>query len=118
MNLFALVKQSPDCAALLGEGVTRFFEFGTAPQLETLPYATWQQTGGDTFNQLAGPAEADHVTLQIDVWAETPSAARSITDAIRRAIEGAGYITFMQQGRDEVSSLYRCTFHFQYIDVR
>lgn len=115
-TLFALVKQSPECTALLGEAMTRFFEFGTAPQLEALPYATWQIVGTDPYNQLSDPAPADHITAQIDVWAESPAINRAVTKAIRRAVENDGFITYVEQGFDKESKLYRSITHYQYIE--
>ena len=67
MNLFALVKASPECVALLGANPVRFFEFGQAPQLEQAPYVTYQHITGSPYNVLTGPAEADHITTQVDV---------------------------------------------------
>ena len=118
MNLFPLIKNSPECAALLGTNPVRFFEFGSAPQLETLPYATFQLINGTPYNKLSGPAEADQITFQIDAWAKTASELKAVANAIRQAIENDGYIAFFNSGRDDESGLYRSTTRFQSISLR
>lgn len=118
MNLFPLIKNSPECTALLGSNPVRFFEFGTAPQLETLPYATFQLINGTPFNKLSGPADADQITFQIDAWAKTASELKAVANAIRNAIENDGYIVFFNFGRDDESGLYRSITRFQSISLR
>ena len=118
MNLFQLIKQSPACTALLGTNPVRFFEFGTAPQLEQLPYATFQLINGTPFNKLSGPAEADQITYQIDAWAKTSGELKAVANAIREGIEHDGYITFFNSGKDDESGLFRYTTRFQFINLR
>jgi len=118
MSLFPLIKQSPACTAVLGTNPVRFFEFGTAPQLETLPYATFQIINGTPFNALSGPAAADQITYQIDAWAKSASEIKTLANAIREAIEGSGYIVFFNSGKDEESGLFRYTTRFQSINLR
>lgn len=118
MNLFQLIKQSPACTALLGTNPVRFFEFGTAPQLEQLPYATFQLINGTPFNKLSGPAEADQITYQIDAWAKTSGELKAVANAIREAIEHDGYINFFNSGKDDESGLFRYTTRFQSINLR
>lgn len=118
MNLFPLIKNSPECTALLGSNPVRFFEFGTAPQLETLPYATFQLINGTPFNKLSGPADADQITYQIDAWAKTTGELKAVANAIRNAIENDGYIVFFNSGRDDESGLFRYTLRFQSISLR
>lgn len=117
-TLFQLIKNSPECKALLGDNPVRFFEFGSAPQLEILPYATFQEINGTPFNKLSGAAEADLITYQIDAWSKTASEARAVFNAIRNAIEHDGYITFFSTGRDDESGLFRSTLRFQQIITR
>ena len=117
-TLFSLIKNNPDCKALLGDNPVRFFEFGTAPQLETLPYATHQEINGVPFNLLSDRAEADSITYQIDAWSKTASEARAVFNAIRNAIEHDGYISFFNTGRDDESGLFRVTLRFQQITTR
>lgn len=117
-TLFQLIKQSPACTAVLGTNPVRFFEFGSAPQLEQLPYATFQVINGAPFNKLSGPAAADQITYQIDAWAKSASEIKALADAIREAIEGSGYIAFFNTGKDDESGLFRYTARFQSIHLR
>lgn len=118
MSVFSLVKGSSTCTALLGDSPVRFFEFGSAPQLETLPYATFQEINGTPFNQLEGAAEADQISYQIDAWAKAPGEVRAVANAIRSALENDGYIVFFNSGRDDESGLFRSTFRYQQISLR
>lgn len=118
MNLFPLIKNSPECTALLGSNPVRFFEFGTAPQLETLPYATFQLINGTPYNKLSGPADADQITYQIDAWAKTSGELKAVANAIREAIEHDGYVVFFNSGKDDESGLFRYTLRFQSINLR
>jgi hypothetical protein len=111
MNLFALVQAG---ASSLGTNPTRFFEFGTAPELEQLPYATWQELNGSPFNVLEGAPSADKIKAQIDVWAATAAECRAVTREVRRAIDSAGTVTFFQNTWDEPSRLYRAILHYSY----
>lgn len=117
MNLFALVKASPECTALLGTNPVHFFEFGNAPQLENTPYATHQHITGTPYNTLTGPAPADHITTQIDVWADTSAAAKAIATAIRSAIETQCYVTSWL-GTSKEGDTFRTTFTVQHIELR
>ena len=117
MNLFALVKSSPDCTALLGTAPVRFFEFGHAPQLEQEPYATYQHVTGNPYNTLTGPAPADHITTQIDVWATSSAEAKALARAIRSAIEIACYVTSWL-GTTQEGDTFRTTFTVQHIELR
>lgn len=117
MNLFALVKASPACTALLGTDPVRFFEFGQAPQLETLPYVTHQFVTGTPYNALDGGAAADHITVQVDVWAESSAQCKAIADTVRAAVENACHVTaWLGTNREE--DLFRTTFTLQFITIR
>lgn len=112
MNLFSLIKADATCTGLLGTDPTRFFEFATAPNLETVPYATWQEIQGTPFNIFEGAPSTDMVKAQIDVWASSASEARTVSRAIRRAIDTHGAITFYSNTWDEDSRLYRTILHY------
>ena len=111
MNLYALIKAG---TTSLGTDPTRFFEFGTAPSLETVPYATWQQIQGTPFNYIAGSPSTDMVKVQIDIWASTAAECRTVSREVRRAIDSQAPITFFQNSWDEEARLYRCTLHTTY----
>ena len=117
MNLFALVKASPECTALLGAAPVRFFEFGQSPQLENTPYATHQHIAGNPYNTLTGPAPADHITTQIDVWTDTSAEAKALSRAIRNAIENQCYVTSWL-GTSKEGDTFRTTFTVQHIELR
>lgn len=111
-TLFQLIAADPTCTTLLGNAPVKFFEFATAPQLETVPYATWQELAATPFNLVEGVPGTDHVKYQIDTWAATAAEVRTITRAIRRAIDGVGVVTYVQNTWDEESRLYRSVIHY------
>lgn len=117
MNLFALVKALSACTAFLGTSPCRFFEFGQAPQLEETPYATYQLITGTPYNALSGPAPADHISVQIDVWADTSADCKAIANAIRAAIENDCYVTSWL-GTNKEGDNFRSIFTVQYIGLR
>ena len=116
MNLFALIKASPKCTQILGVNPVRFFEFGRAPQIENMPYATFQHITGTPYNALYGPASADHITTQIDVWTNSSAEAKAVSKAIRGAIENNCYITGWL-GTSKEGDIFRTTFTVQYIEL-
>jgi len=105
-SLFELVKAG---APALGSNPCRFFE-GLAPDSRK-PYATWQMLSALPFNYLAGAPDTDLLKVQIDVWADSPTEARTTARQVRRAIDSTYLITFMQSGYDEASREYRVTLH-------
>ena len=117
MSLFAFVKSSSACAALLGRSPVRFFEFGTAPQLEETPYATFQHIAGNPYNNLTGPAAADHITTQVDVWADSSAECKAVANAIRGAIENNCYVTSWL-GTNKEGETFRAVFTVQSIELR
>lgn len=117
MNLFALVKASSACTQLIGSSPVRFFEFGQAPKLEQVPYATYQHITGTPFNVLTGPAPADFITVQIDVWGRTSTESKDISNAIRQAIEGSCYVTSWLGTNREIDA-FRTIFTVQFIELR
>jgi hypothetical protein len=110
-TLFQMVKAG---TTLLGTDPVRFFEFGTAPQLETLPYATWQELSAVPYNYLAGAPDTDQIKTQIDVWAETAADCRAVAREIRRALDTDARFSYLQFTWDEPSRLYRAILHVHY----
>jgi hypothetical protein len=111
VTLFTLIK---DGTTLIGMDPVRFFEFGTAPELETLPYVTWQEISGTPYNCIEGNPTTDDIKVQIDVWAETATDCRAVSREIRLAIDTHGNITFFSNSWDEASRLYRSILHYRY----
>ena len=112
INLFALVKAG---TTLLGSNPCRFFEFGHAPELETLPYATWQELSFSpfyTYDRDINPT--DMIKVQLDVWATTTTEVRTITREIRLALNPYVDVTFCQYTWDETSNLYRSIITLTY----
>lgn len=114
MNLFQLVAADSACTAALGNNPVKFFEFGTAPDLEQAPYATWQILAGEPCNYLEGSPSHDMVEAQIDIWGDDATEARTVARAIRRALDAHITITHYLSHFDEESGLYRivtrCTY--------
>lgn len=117
MNLFQLIAADPNCTALLGTSPVRFFEFGEAPELEQLPYVTFQHITGAPYNLLDGPAPADQISIQIDVWGESSTQCKAIANAVRSAIEHACYVTSWL-GTHAEDLVFRCTFTISIIEMR
>lgn len=117
MSLFQWVKASSQCTSVLGVNPVRFFEFGSAPQLEKKPYATFQQITGTPYNNLTGPAPADHITTQIDVWADSSAECTAIAKAIRGAIENNCHVTSWL-GTNKEGNTFRTVFTVQSIELR
>jgi len=111
VHIFPLIKAA---TTLLGTDPVRFFEFGTAPKLEVIPYATWQELTISPFNTMEAPPSTDFIKIQIDVWGQTAEEARDVAHEVRRAIDQRGEITFGSNSWDEESNLYRSTLHFTY----
>jgi len=111
VNLFALVKAGTN---LLGTSTVRFFEFGTAPELEVTPYATYQHLAQTPYNYLAGQPTLDRVKTQIDVWAGTAQECKAVAHAVRRAIDTTCRIQYISNSWDEESMLYRATLIVNY----
>ncbi|MFL1404182.1 DUF3168 domain-containing protein [Marinobacter sp. M1N3S26] len=96
---------------LLGTVPTRLFPFGEAPQGVTLPYAVWQTVSGGPENYLGQRPDMDLFMLQVDVYADTASDARSTAQALRDALEGHAHITgWRGDGRDDETNHYRYSF--------
>lgn len=93
--IYPLVAASPAAVALLktGQGPVRFYQFGLAPQGVAKPYAVWQRVFGSPENYLGSLPDQDLFTVQVDVYATTADAARTVALALRDAIEPAAHIT-------------------------
>lgn len=109
--IFAVCAADPGVQVLLGVSPTRLYPFGEAPEGVTKPYAVWQVIGGSPENYLAGRPDVDGYTLQVDIYGDTGSSARAVTEAIRDAIELMANITrWGGEGRDPVTKAYRSSF--------
>lgn len=90
--LYARAMATPGVVALLtdGQGSIRLWPFGEAPATPTLPYATWQNIGGDPANNVSDRPDADSFSIQVNVWAATSAQLWSVTTALRDIMEVDG----------------------------
>lgn len=86
----------------------KLYMFGMAPQNVQKPYAVWQVVGGFPENYLAGRPDTERHSLQIDVYANSASQARSVLAAIEHAIELNCYVTrYGGESKDPETGSYR-----------
>lgn len=106
--IFTACQASAGVRAIFGSSPMRVYMFGMAPQDVKKPYAVWQVIGGSPENYLAGRPDTERHALQIDVYADSASVARSALSAIEHAIELDCYITrYGGESRDPQTLNYR-----------
>ncbi|MCW8278918.1 DUF3168 domain-containing protein [Pseudomonas sp. PCH199] len=117
--IFAVCAADAGTQALLGVTPHRLYPFGEAPEGVAKPYAVWQLITGSPENYLAGRADIDGFTLQVDVYAVTATSARSVTDAIARAIELKAYVVrWGGESKDTATKLYWSSFDIDWLVPR
>lgn len=110
-NIFSVVSADAGVTAALGSSPCRFYPAGEAPARETRPYATWQTISGTPENLIGCAPDIDRYSVQVDVYAETLTAARSAAEAVRDAIETRCHIiSWRGENRDFKTRLYRFSF--------
>lgn len=57
------------------------------PQDVTLPYITYQQVSGIPYRALNGPSDYCKSRFQVDCWAATPLAAKTLAAAAKAALQ-------------------------------
>lgn len=120
-QIFSLANADAAVRALLktGTGPLRFWLFGEAPQLPTVPYAVWQTAYGSPENFLAGRPDTDNYGVQVDVYANTPSQARSILDALSHSVELAGYVvSYRGEEKEAETKLFRSSMDVEFFTPR
>lgn len=116
--IFPLCAADAAVTALLGSSPVRLYPFGLAPQGVARPYAMWQGTAVPE-NYVAGRADTDSWSLQLDVYASTDQSARDTAAAIRQAVELAAYVTAVRlMPRDPVTMDYRYNMQIEFIVSR
>lgn len=93
--------------------ILRAYEFGLAPDDVIKPYLVWQDITGTPLNHIDGPAVTDHISIQIDIYADTPDDLIAIKNAARRALEldNACTVTELRgNSREYDTKLYRTGF--------
>ncbi|MCF5806182.1 MULTISPECIES: DUF3168 domain-containing protein [Pseudomonas syringae group] len=114
--IFSVCAANSAVTALLGSSPTRLYPFGEAPEGVAKPYAVWQLITGSPENYLSGRPNVDGFTLQVDIYGDTASSARNVTEAIRNAIELTAYITrWGAESRDTGTKLYRSSFDVDWL---
>lgn len=117
--VFETLEGSAPVAALLGGTPFRVFVPGEAPQEITASYLVWQIIGGLPGNLLNSVPDTDTHTVQMDVYAQTVTAARAIAKVVRDAIEPVAYITgWLGESRELDTRLYRVSFQVDWITNR
>lgn len=106
--IFAVCRADSAVTTLLGASPMRLYQFGLAPQGVQKPYAVWQMVAGGPETYLAGRPDAESATIQIDVYADTPSVSRQVLAAIEYAIELHCNVTrYGGESRDPETMNYR-----------
>jgi hypothetical protein len=117
--IFAVCRADSVVQSYLGVAPTRLFLFGEAPNGVAMPYAVWQDIGGEPSNYIADRPDMDRYTLQVDVYATSVAEARYISHALRDAIEPHACITSWRgTGRDPITKLYRYSFDVDWLVSR
>jgi hypothetical protein len=117
--IFRVSAADPATQALLGSSPHRLYPFGEAPEAVVKPYAVWQLVTGSPENFLAGRPDLDGYTLQVDVYAESASSARAVTEALSHAIELQAYVTrWGGETKDNATKLYRSSFDIDWLVPR
>ncbi|HDZ1148113.1 DUF3168 domain-containing protein [Klebsiella pneumoniae] len=117
--IFAVCAASQAVRDLLGSNPVRLYPFGMQDDNIVYPYAVWQNIGGSPENYLNQRPDADHYSLQVDVYGDTDTDVIAAARALRDAIEGKAYITrWGAQSRDPVTMRYRYSFDVDWITTR
>lgn len=115
---YEIAKANAGVVALLGNPL-RFYDFGDAAQDGAKPYAVQQVIAGNPENYLAGRADADNVSVQIDVYGLDMKAVKVLALALQHAFELHGYITgFNGTSREPDTRLWRVSFTVEFITDR
>lgn len=117
--LFEVCAASSAVRAVLGSNPVRLFLFGEAPQNVVTPYAVWQTIGGLPENYLGNVPDVDRFSLQIDVYANSATEARSVVESLRDAIEPVAYVTgWRGEARDTETKKFRSGFDVDWMVKR
>jgi NMD protein affecting ribosome stability and mRNA decay len=114
--VFSLAAGSAAVVALLGSNPVRVWPFGQAPQNETRPYAVHQLIYGSPENSMSCTPDIDNTGIQIDVYAQTASAAREVVRALTDAFEAAHnqVVAWNGETKDVPTGLYRVSFTVEF----
>jgi hypothetical protein len=119
--LYETLKADAGVKAIFGNS-PRIYPHGMAPAKESpeyaTPYAVQQIITGQPEWYLADRPDVDAFTTQVDVYADTVSAAAAGAQAIRDALEPVAYITWRGQFQDPDTELYRYSLDVDFLTPR
>ena len=84
LAVYTILKNDAPVAALVG---TRIFP-SLAPQNAANPLIVYQRISADRITSLDGPSGLSWARVQVDCYAETYAGAKTLSAAIRVALEG------------------------------
>lgn len=117
--IFAIASADATVTSLLGSDPVRFYSFGNAPEGVELPYAVWQTVSGSPENYVTNTPDIDSYYVQVDVYSNTVTTARSAAEALRDAIEPSAHIVAWRgESRDNTTRRYRYSFDVNFITAR
>lgn len=117
--LFSIVSVDAGVQAVLGSDPVRVYPFGSAPEISIMPYAVWQIVGGTPENYIDTTPDIDSFYVQVDVYAESGSSARSSAEALRDALEGSAHIVAWRgEIKDNTTLHYRYSFDINFFTAR
>lgn len=116
--IFTVCAADSAVQAALGSNPVRFVPFWSKTR-PAKPYAVWQVIGGAPENYLGDVPDTDSWAVQVDVYADTLTEARTAAQALRDAIEPVAYITSWRgEDRDPTTDTYRYSFDTEWIAKR
>lgn len=117
--IFTIVAADATVTSIFGSSPVRVYPFGGAPEESTLPYAVWQIIGGVPENYVTNTPDLDTFLVQMDVYAETATAARSGAEALRDALEDSAHIvSWNGESTDSQTQHYRYSFDINFLTAR
>ncbi len=103
--IFAVCAASQAVRDLLGSTPVRLYPFGMQDDNIVYPYAVWQNVAGFPENYLNQRPDADHYSLQVDVYGDTDTDVIAVARALRDAIEAR---PISPDGVNKVATLKQC----------
>lgn len=91
------------------------------PEKPTFPGIVYSRIANLPFNTVVAPSTLDQVRVQIDSYATTYSAAKSLAASVRTAMEGASFKATLQTDQDLYEpdvKVYRVSQDFYVWDKR
>jgi hypothetical protein len=97
----------------------RIWRHNIAPQDGARPYLTWFLVTNLPDNHLSGLPPSDHMTVQVDCWADSDEQAEELAIAVRDAIEPYAHMTGQPiDAREPGTKLWRMALEFDWIMLR